>query len=262
MDMKLEADGHSGGASSAGAGRPARPAKSRERAGQGSADVSRRDFLGNVAKSAGVACLAAAALDQFIRTARATDAAALRPPGAIPEDEFLSACVRCGLCVRACPYNTLHLATLGEPAAVGTPYFVARDVPCFMCDDVPCAKACPTGALDREIGSIREADMGLAVLVDHETCLNYKGMHCSICYRVCPIRGEAITVEKQTIKGRQMMIPVVHSAKCTGCGTCEKQCVLEEAAIRVLPRKLGQGKEGRNHAGRPLTGHGTLQRGL
>ena len=223
---------------------------------------SRRDFLGNAAKSAGVACLATAAIDQYIRTARATDATALRPPGAIKEEDFLAACVRCGLCVRACPYDTLRLATMGEETALGTPYFIARDIPCFMCADVPCAKACPTGALDREIPDIRSADMGVAVLVDHETCLNYKGMHCSICYRVCPIRDEAITLEKQTINGRQMLIPTVHSSKCTGCGTCEKQCVLEEAAIRVLPRPLGLGKAGRNSAGRPLTGHGTLKRDL
>ncbi|AHB47537.1 methylamine utilization protein MauM [Hyphomicrobium nitrativorans NL23] len=227
-----------------------------------SSAVSRRDFLGGAAKSAGVACLAAVALDQFIRTARSTEAKALRPPGAIDEEEFLSACVRCGLCVRACPYDTLHLATLGDSAAIGTPYFVARETPCFMCHDVPCAKACPTGALNAEIPNIRHADMGLAVLVDHETCLNYKGMHCSICYRVCPIRNEAITLEKQTIKGRQMVIPVVHSTKCTGCGHCEKHCVLEEAAIRVLPRPLGQGKAGRNNAGRGLTGHGSLKRGV
>lgn len=226
------------------------------------ADVSRRDFLGTAAKSAGVACLAAVALDQFIRTARSTDAKALRPPGAIEEEDFLAACVRCGLCVRACPYDTLHLATLGEPTALGTPYFVARETPCYMCHDVPCAKACPTGALDSEIPNIRHADMGVAVLVDHETCLNYKGMHCSICYRVCPIKNEAITLEKQTIKGREMVIPVVHSSKCTGCGTCEKQCVLQEAAIRVLPRPLGLGKAGRNNAGRGLTGHGSLKRDL
>jgi ferredoxin-type protein NapG len=228
---------------------PERPA-ARTPARASSNSVSRRDFIGNVAKSAGVACLAAVALDQYIRTARATYAKALRPPGAIKEEEFLAACVRCGLCVRACPYDTLKLATMGEETALGTPYFVARDVPCFMCDDVPCAKACPTGALDREIPNIRHADMGIAVLVDHETCLNYKGMHCSICYRVCPIRDEAITLEKQTIHGRQMIIPTVHSSKCTGCGTC------------VLPRPLGQGKAGRNHAGRPVTGHGTLKRDL
>lgn len=243
--------------------RPKKIAKTASRPAAGAnASFNRRDFITGATKSAGVACLAAASLDQFIRTARASDAKALRPPGAIKEEEFLSACVRCGLCVRACPYDTLHLATMGEPTALGTPYFIAREIPCFMCNDVPCAKACPTGALDRDIPDIRSADMGVAVLVDHETCLNYKGMHCSICYRVCPIIDEAITLEKQTIKGRQMLIPTVHSSQCTGCGTCEKQCVLKEAAIRVLPRSLGLGKAGRNSAGRPLTGHGTLKREL
>ena len=92
--------------------------------------------------------------------------------------------------------------------------------------------------------------MGVAVLVGHESCLNYKGMTCSICHRVCPIRDEAITLEIQMIKGRRMVIPTVHSDKCTGCGTCEKHCVLGHAAIRVLPRELGLGGRGRNPAGR------------
>jgi ferredoxin-type protein NapG len=222
--------------------------------------ISRRDLLTAAAKSAGVVCIGAVALEQFTRQAKATAARALRPPGALPEDKFLSACVKCGLCVRACPYDTLRLATWGDQAAVGTPFFVARETPCFMCEDVPCARACPTGALQSDIVNIRAANMGVAVLVDHETCLNYKGMHCSICYRSCPIREEAITLERQTIDGRPMLIPTVHSGKCTGCGTCEKQCVLEEAAIRVLPRPLGLGKAGRNHAGRPVTGHGVLNR--
>lgn len=213
-------------------------------------EISRRDMIVGASKVVGVGCLAAVALAKYVDTARARDAQALRPPGALPEEEFLAACVRCGLCVRACPYDTLHLATLGDMAPVGTPYFVARETPCFMCPDVPCAKACPTGALDRDIGNIRDADMGVAVLVDHENCLNYRGMHCSICHRVCPILNEAITLEPQVIRGRKMVIPVVHSDKCTGCGTCEKQCVLKEAAIRVLPRKLGLGAPGRNPAGR------------
>jgi ferredoxin-type protein NapG len=38
-----------------------------------------------------------------------------------------------------------------------------------------------------------------------------------------------------------MLLPTVHSEACTGCGKCEKSCVLPEAAIRVLPRPLAQG---------------------
>lgn len=217
--------------------------------GQGKAPT-RRDVLTNATKAGGVACLAGLSLTAYVESTRKVEAKALRPPGALPEDDFLSACVRCGLCVRACPYDTLRLATLAQEAPVGTPYFVARETPCYMCFDVPCAKACPTGALDRDIPNIRSADMGVAVLVGHETCLNYKGMTCSICHRVCPIRDEAITLEVQTIKGRRMVIPVVHSDVCTGCGTCEKHCVTSPASIRVLPRDLGLGGRGRNPAGR------------
>ncbi|WP_353430358.1 ferredoxin-type protein NapG [Paracoccus denitrificans] len=212
--------------------------------------VTRRDAMADAARAVGAACLGGFSLAALVRTASPVDARAIRPPGALPEQDFLAACVHCGLCVQACPYGTLSLAEWNDEAELGTPFFTPREVPCYMCKDVPCARACPTGALDRDIPSIRDADMGVAVLVGHETCLNYKGLNCSICVRVCPIRGDAISLEPQEIDGRRVMIPVVHSASCTGCGTCEKQCVLGHAAIRVLPRDLGLGGPGRNRAGR------------
>lgn len=210
----------------------------------------RRDLLKTSVRAAGALGVTWLALDTAADSASRAEPQALRPPGALDETEFLSACVRCGLCVRACPYDILSLATLDGPAQIGTPYFVARDDPCRMCKDIPCAKACPTGALDSEMARIEDADMGVAVLVGHETCLNYKGLNCSICYRVCPVRGEAITLETHQINGQQRIIPTVHSDSCTGCGTCEKHCVIKEAAIRVLPRKLGLGREGANPSGR------------
>lgn len=211
--------------------------------------VTRRAALADVARTAGAACLAGLSLTALVQMASRADARALRPPGALPEDDFLSACVHCGLCVQACPYDTLSLAEWGREAAVGTPFFTPRQVPCYMCKDIPCARACPTGALDRST-EIREAEMGLAVLVGHEDCLNYKGMNCSICVRACPIRGSAITLEPGEVNGRKIMIPTVHSDHCTGCGTCEKHCVTGHASIRVLPRDLGMGGKGRNAAGR------------
>lgn len=172
-------------------------------------------------------------------------AQAIRPPGALPEPEFLAACVRCGLCVRDCPFDTLKLAELGDNVATGTPYFEARKVPCEMCEDIPCVAACPTGALDRELTDIGEARMGLAVLIDQETCLNFLGLRCDVCYRVCPVIDEAITLElvhNPRSDRHAMLLPTVHSDHCTGCGKCEESCVLPEAAIKVLPRKLAQGK--------------------
>lgn len=181
---------------------------------------------------------------------RAGAAVALRPPGALAEDAFLSACVRCGLCVRDCPYDTLHLSELGDGPAVGTPFFTARKVPCEMCETIPCAAACPTGALDKSLSDIKQARMGVAVLVGHETCLNYLGLRCDVCYRVCPLTDQAITLEmhhNERTGKHAFLLPIVHTDQCTGCGKCEKACVLEEAAIKVLPHALAVGELGRHY---------------
>lgn len=184
-------------------------------------------------------------LGLMTRRAQALPPTALRPPGALTEEDFSAACVRCGMCVRDCPYDILRLAKPEESLSTGTPYFVARQAACEMCDDIPCVKACPTGALDHKLTDISQARMGLAVLVDHETCLNYLGLRCDICHRVCPLIDKAITLEPQTNErtGRHSyFIPVVHSDHCTGCGKCEKVCPTEIASIKVLPRQIAKGR--------------------
>ena len=205
----------------------------------------RRRFLTDTARMAGGCLVAASGLAWLAREARALPAEALRPPGALPEAEFLAACIRCGLCVRDCPYDTLSLAELGaDGPATGTPYFTARAVPCEMCEDIPCVAACPTGALDQSLTDIDEARMGTAVLVDQENCLNFLGLRCDVCYRVCPVIDEAITLElshNDRSGHHAIFAPTVHADHCTGCGVCEKSCVLPEAAIKVLPLRLARG---------------------
>jgi ferredoxin-type protein NapG len=210
----------------------------------------RRRMFRRLFRHAGVAVVGAMIGHAMIRSRPLRAAEILRPPGALPDKAFEAACIRCGLCVKDCPYDILKLATWEDPVSLGTPFFVAREDPCRMCTDIPCARACPTGALDPLLTDIKQADMGVAVLVDHETCLNYKGMTCSVCVRVCPIRGEAISLKPIRNEIGLLQIPTVDSEKCTGCGTCEKHCVLEEAAIRVLPRELGLGRSGTNALGR------------
>jgi len=205
----------------------------------------RRRFLREAAGVAGGACLLSLGVALYANQASALPATALRPPGALAEGDFLAACVRCGLCVRACPYDTLHLAELGDGVATGTPYFTARDVACEMCEDIPCVAACPSGALDHGLTDIGDARMGVAVLIDHETCLNFLGLRCDVCYRVCPVIDRAITLEPMhnpRSDRHAMLLPTVHSEDCTGCGKCEQSCVLpREAAIKVLPVKLARG---------------------
>jgi ferredoxin-type protein NapG len=44
-----------------------------------------------------------------------------------------------------------------------------------------------------------------------------------------------------------MLLPTVHAEACTGCGKCEKSCVLEQAAIKVLPVTIARGELGHHY---------------
>jgi len=215
-----------------------------------SSPAARRQFLLDSARFACGVGLLGVGLGLYASRAQALPPSAIRPPGALKEPDFLGACIRCGLCVRDCPYDILSLAKPEQPVATGTPYFVARQAPCEMCEDIPCVAACPTGALSHSLKDITKAQMGLAVLVDHENCLNFLGLRCDICYRVCPVIDQAITLE-QRLNPRTgkhaLFIPVVHSDACTGCGKCEKACPLEAAAIKVYPRELAKGEPGKHY---------------
>jgi len=92
--------------------------------------------------------------------------------------------------------------------------------------------------------------MGIAVLVDHEHCLNWQGLRCDVCYRVCPLIDKAITLDErhnQRTGKHAMLLPTVHADACTGCGKCEHACVLESAAIKVLPASLARGAMGAHY---------------
>lgn len=200
--------------------------------------MDRRDFVTRSAGGAAAATCAGLAWFTLLEQ-QAAAAMPLRPPGALPGRDFAARCVKCGQCVRACPYGTLRLARAGDAGVAGTPTFVPRENPCVMCEQLWCARACPSGALDAAMSDIRQARMGLAV-VDVEHCLSWQGLRCEVCVRVCPVKGQAISIAnhpRQTSR-HAMFVPVVHSSACTGCGVCEKACPTEVAAIRVEPRRV------------------------
>jgi ferredoxin-type protein NapG len=218
--------------------------------------TERRKFLLNMARGVGLASLAGLTWSAYVDEVTASTLI-LRPPGALAEKDFLSTCIKCGMCVEACPYDTLMLAKPGDHKPIGTPYFIPRDIPCYMCPDIPCVPVCPTGALDessvtsKETGEldINIADMGLAV-IDDEACIAFWGIQCDACYRACPIFGDAITIEyeKNDRTGKHAyMKPIVHSDACTGCGLCERACVTEKPAIFVLPRENAKGEAGAHY---------------
>lgn len=139
----------------------------------------------------------------------------LRPPGAVPEADFLARCTRCDACISACPHWVIRKAgpELGTRLA-GTPVIVPLDNPCLMCADFPCAAACESGALERPTGRAR---IGLAV-IDRERCFSARGQPCDYCSVHCPVRPRAIErVERGTA-------PFVDPGRCTGCGACAQLC--------------------------------------
>ncbi len=211
----------------------------------------RRKFILSMARGAGLATMGGFIWSAYVDEVTASTLT-LRPPGAIAEDDFLRTCIKCGLCVEACPYDTLLLAKPGDNKPLGTPFFVPREIPCYMCPDIPCVPVCPTGALDEASVStdgvldINISDMGLAV-IDDNSCIAFWGIQCDACYRACPLLGEAITIvyEKNERTGKHaFMKPVVQTDVCTGCGMCEKACVTEKPAIFILPRVVAEGKAG------------------
>jgi ferredoxin-type protein NapG len=220
--------------------------------------TTRRYAIKSIAQGAGYLALGGLFWGQFLEEDNKVSIQ-LRPPGALPENDFTKACVKCGLCVEACPYDTLKLAKNNDNNnIIGTPYFEPREVPCYMCTDIPCVPVCPSDALSIDLVSsinektkkqeldINKSKMGLAV-IHKETCVAFWGVQCDACYRACPLMDEAIFLEyeqnERTGKHANLK-PVINTDICTGCGLCEHACITEVSAVKVLPEYIASGKVG------------------
>jgi len=203
--------------------------------------MDRRSFILSLAKGVTLSSVAGIIWGGYISNAKA-NGVFLRPPFALNENEFLQKCLRCGLCVESCPYDTLKLANFLDEATLGTPFFEPRLTPCYMCDDIPCSFACPSGALDRDFIdkkdlTIDDSKMGIAY-VDSTSCIAFWGIQCDACHRACPLIDKALVLkyERNERTGKHaLLMPVVDSDYCTGCGKCENACVTKKPAIFVLP---------------------------
>ncbi|MGQ9651518.1 MAG: 4Fe-4S dicluster domain-containing protein [Phycisphaerae bacterium] len=151
----------------------------------------------------------------------------LRPPGALPETEFLARCYRCGNCAEVCPAKAIYPMSRQDIQKAGTPYIDPDLAACTLCDQLACIKACPSGAL-QVIGDKSQIKMGTAT-VDHRLCLRRSSSLCTICLDTCPIGREAIDISDG---GELQVDPMT----CVGCGVCQYNCPVRPRAIRVEPR--------------------------
>jgi len=199
-------------------------------------DFSRRGFLYSLAGGLGIGFLST----QTPFTLRQGKYQLIRPPGAIPEAEFLRTCIRCGECMKACLTNTLQ-PCFWESGFSGlwTPKMDLRLAPCDQNCNV-CGKVCPTQAIRSvNLDERTHAKVGTAIL-RKEMCLVWaQNKICLICDEICPYNA----IVFRPIEGYRR--PIVIASKCNGCGFCEQRCPVKgESAIVVVPDGEIRLKEG------------------
>ncbi|HHN65848.1 MAG TPA: 4Fe-4S binding protein [Nitrospirae bacterium] len=182
----------------------------------------------------------------------------IRPPGSLPEEDFLKRCLKCGECMRVCPTNAIQPALLeGGFETLWTPILINRIGYCeYNC--VLCGHVCPTGAIKplkvaEKIGAPpykKPVKIGTA-FYDRGRCLPWAmNIECIVCEEVCPTSPKAIWFEHVDVtlrdgKKKTLKRPHVDPQLCIGCGICEYKCPVHDlAAIRVS--SIGETRSRRN----------------
>lgn len=170
--------------------------------------TTRRAFVaGAVALAAGVAAGAACA-------PQVAAADVLRPPGALPERDFMARCIRCERCISVCPEDVLEVLGIESGLAVRTPQITYAAGACTFCD--LCREVCPTAAIGA-VDPFRpdEGRIGVAAVVEDRCLAFQQAGSCGVCVDACPY--DALSFDSQRR-------PVVDAAACNGCGECVKIC--------------------------------------
>ena len=164
----------------------------------------------------------------------------IRPPGALPEQDFVRRCVKCGECMKVCLTNGLH-PTFAEAGLEGlwTPILVPRLGYCeYNCN--LCSQVCPTGAIRPvTVEEKQKIHIGLA-FVDKNRCIPYAFGRSASCARSTARRrrrrSRSSRRRRSTRRGDGVILkkPVVNPDLCIGCGICENKCpVVDRPAICV-----------------------------
>lgn len=191
-------------------------------------DIKRRQFISIFGASLVITPLAKSLIYQKLK------GKLIRPPGSIPEPDFLNICIHCGKCMKVCPTNGLQPCILEAGInGIWTPRLLSRiggcEKNCNMCGQI-----CPTSAIRRlPLEEKTYAKMGTAV-IDRSRCIAWEqDKICLICDEACPYN--AIRSLNETVRDTTLLRPFVDESICTGCGLCEERCPIEgPAAIQIF----------------------------
>lgn len=191
--------------------------------GEAEINTSRRSFFGSLIRKTA---------DFAVRVADVQDSARqtswIRPPFALEELQFLSACTRCDACIEACPHGViLSLASRYGLRVAGTPVLDLQNKACHLCVEWHCVAACKPGALQlplHEEGGVPPLPCLADVKLDNAACLAHAGQECRACDSSCPVPGALIWDQ-----GRPYIVPRL----CAGCALCREACIAEPKAIRA-----------------------------
>jgi len=163
-------------------------------------DISKRELVAVLVS--GVTAVPLARLAGM--TGEAWNPAVVRPPGSLPEEEFLQRCIKCGQCMRVCPTNVIHPAGLQAGIeGIWTPMLNFR-MGTSGCQHgcIACGNLCPTAAIrpisiEERLGkggfeSRGPTRIGMA-FVDRGRCLPWAmDRPCIVCQENCPVSPKAI----------------------------------------------------------------------
>jgi len=184
-----------------------------------SPDITRRGFMVSVASG----FLAVPLARLGARLGLNWNPRLIRPPGALPEADFLNRCIKCGQCMRICPTNIIQPAGVEHGVeALWTPTLNFRiGTSGCQLNCVACGQICPTAAirplsLDERLGLNEYAEAGPIrsgmAFIEQGRCLPWAmGTPCIVCQENCPVSPKAIYTREVFVPLRDTL-PVVAKA--------------------------------------------------